>query len=438
MGIRYFEHRRLFQCVDFQTVLVTRRERVSDNFVVQRRRGTGNREQLCIPLRKLRQGRKQCPGVRMARVVEQLFYIRKLDDLSCVQNGNTVSDIRYDTKVVGNKHDSVVVLFLKILDQLQDLCLNRNVQRSCRLIADEDLRTAGKCNRDNDTLSHTAGILERIIIETLLCVRNTNLFHQLKRLCSRFHLADILMFHNNRSDLFSDRDDRVQGSHRVLEYGCNFLTTDLAPVIRVLDFCQVDDAGSVELLRCLIQIAYAEGSLVKNAVSLLLIVQIHTALHCSFECLVQLFDHADFFAQFVTSNGKIDLFGKNLISLSCLVRNFFCCQAGILFFVLCHLCIIRLIVGRIVHGSLFVCLDFFLFCFLQSLDLSIQSGNLGRCLFDFRFFFGSIECLLIVEKFGSLYYKFLDFSICFLTLFLAQRHFFFFFLLQRLHFQEYF
>ena len=88
----------------------------------------------------------------MARIVEQLFYVRKLDDLSCVQNGNTVCDIRYDTKVVGNKHDSVVVLILKILDQLQDLCLNRNVQRSCRLIADEDLRTAGKCNRNNDTL----------------------------------------------------------------------------------------------------------------------------------------------------------------------------------------------------------------------------------------------------------------------------------------------
>ena len=248
----------------------------------------------------------------------------------------------------------------------------------------------------------------------------------------------MLMLHDNRRNLFSDCDDRVQGSHRILEYGCNFLTADLTPVIRILDFCQIDDTGSMKLLRCLIQIAYAEGSLVKNAVSLLLIVQIHTALHCSFECLVQLFNHADFFAQFVTSNGKINLFGKNLVSLSRLVRNFFCCQTGVLFFVLCHFCLIRLIVGRIVHGSLFVCLDFFFFCFLQSLNLSIQSGNLRGCLFDFRFFFGSIECLLIVEKFGSLYYKFLDFSICFLTLFLAQRHFFFFFLLQRLHFQEYF
>ena len=374
----------------------------------------------------------------MARIVEQLFYVCKLDDLSCVQNGNTVCDIRYDTKVVGNKHDGVVVLFLKILDQLQDLCLNRNVQRSCRLIADQNLRTAGKCNRNNDTLSHTAGILERIIIETLLCVRNTNLFHQLKRLCPCFHFADMLMLHDNRRNLFSDCDDRVKGRHRILEYGCNFLAADLAPVIRVLDFCQVNDTGSMKLLRCLIQIAHTESSLVENAVSFLLIVQIHTTLHRSFECLVQLLDHANLFTQFVTSNGKINLFGKNLVSLSRLVRNFFCCQAGVLFFVLCHFCLIRLIVCRIVHGSLFVSLDFFLFCFLQSLNLSIQSGNLRGCLFDFRFFFGSIECLLIVEKFGSLYYKFLDFSICFLTLFLAQCHFFFFFLLQILHFQKYF
>ena len=152
VGIRYLEHRRLLQSINLQTVLVTRCKRISDNLIVQRRRRTGNGKQLCIPLRKLRQGRKQRPGVRMARVVEQLFYVRKLDDLSCVQNGNTVCDIRYDTKVVGNKHDGVVVLFLKILDQLQDLCLNRNVQRSCRLIADQNLRTAGKCNRNNDML----------------------------------------------------------------------------------------------------------------------------------------------------------------------------------------------------------------------------------------------------------------------------------------------
>ena len=133
------------------------------------------------------------------------------------------------------------------------------------------------------------------------------------------------------------------------------------------------------------------------------------------------------------------MFGSLIGSLNYVVVLIIVCAAALAaVFVLCHFCIICLIVGRIVHGSLFVSLDFFLFCFLQSLNFSIQSGNLGRCLFNPRFFFGSIECLLVVEKFGSLYYEFLNFSICFLALFLAQCHFFFFFLLQSLHFQKYF
>ena len=45
--------------------------------------------------------------------------------------------------------------------KLQNLSLDRNVQRSGRLVADKNLRLAGQCDCDNDTLSHTAGILER-------------------------------------------------------------------------------------------------------------------------------------------------------------------------------------------------------------------------------------------------------------------------------------
>ena len=76
------------------------------------------------------------------------------------------------------------------------------------------------------------------------------------------------MLHNNRSDLFSDRDDGVQGCHGILEYGSDLFTTDLAPVILILDLCQVDDTGTMETFTVFIQITHTEGHVSENLVPL--------------------------------------------------------------------------------------------------------------------------------------------------------------------------
>lgn len=54
--------------------------------------------------------------------------------------------------VVGDQHHGHVETMLEILQQTQDLCLNRDVEGSRRFVSDEELRLSRKRNGDNDAL----------------------------------------------------------------------------------------------------------------------------------------------------------------------------------------------------------------------------------------------------------------------------------------------
>ena len=69
---------------------------------------------------------------------------------------------------------------------------------------------AGECDRDNDTLTHTARILERILVKTVCRILDADALHHLDRLLFCFGLGNALMFFDNFGDLRTDRADRVQ------------------------------------------------------------------------------------------------------------------------------------------------------------------------------------------------------------------------------------
>ena len=85
-------------------------------------------------------------------------------------------------------------------------------------------------NRNDDSLSHTTGIHEWIFIKTVSCIVDTDFFHQLDGFRLGIFKVLTLMLLNDFCDLTTDRNDRIQRCHRVLEDRCNFLTTDLFPV----------------------------------------------------------------------------------------------------------------------------------------------------------------------------------------------------------------
>src|SRR5262245_30591472 len=72
--------------------------------------------------------------VRVCRAIEQLAHRALLDDAPSVHYGGAVAHLRYHTEVVCNEDDRDPGLVLELLQQPQILGLDRDVERSGRLV----------------------------------------------------------------------------------------------------------------------------------------------------------------------------------------------------------------------------------------------------------------------------------------------------------------
>ena len=70
----------------------------------------------------------------MSRVVKDLLDRTDLDDLSGVKNRNAVCNVGNDAEIVRDEGDREAKLLLQILEQLEDLRLDRYVERGCRFV----------------------------------------------------------------------------------------------------------------------------------------------------------------------------------------------------------------------------------------------------------------------------------------------------------------
>ena len=79
----------------------------------------------------------------------------------------------------------------QILHQLEDLRLDGHVERGGRLVGDDQLRIAGKPDRDHHALAHAAGELMRILIEPALGVGDADQLQQLDGAGARLLLVHL-------------------------------------------------------------------------------------------------------------------------------------------------------------------------------------------------------------------------------------------------------
>ena len=187
----------------------------------------------------------------MTRVIEYLINLSQFNDLSRIKHGNSVSNVCNDAKVVRDEYDCILEFLLKVFQELQYLRLDCNVQSRCRLVADKNLRLTGKRYRDNYSLSHSSGILEGVIVETVFRIRYADFFHENERAGSRLNLRALLVLHDDGGYL-------LEGCHRILEDRCDLLSADLPPVLRILNLCKVDNAGTMELFIRFVKISDSE------------------------------------------------------------------------------------------------------------------------------------------------------------------------------------
>ena len=190
----------------------------------------------------------------MMRFVENLIDGSLFYDLSGVHNDNPVAHRSDNAEVVGNHNNGGSFFLRQLFQKLQNLCLYGHIQCGCRLICDNQLRITRQSRRNDDSLPHTAGKFERILIEPFFRTWNSDLPHQLNGFRFRFFFGAILMLSNSLCHLNSDFQDRIQKCHRILEnHADNFSGTGLADNTKYLALFQmvgnIADCADGSLLR---------------------------------------------------------------------------------------------------------------------------------------------------------------------------------------------
>ena len=85
-----------------------------------------------------RHGSKQRSGIRVQRIVVQRLPIGNFHEPAEVHHGHAVGDVAHHGQVVGDEKVGQPVLGLEVLEQVDDLRLDRDIERGDRLVADDE------------------------------------------------------------------------------------------------------------------------------------------------------------------------------------------------------------------------------------------------------------------------------------------------------------
>jgi hypothetical protein len=153
----------------------------------------------------------------MARVGKDLFRRFFLDLLAAVHHQHAVGHLRHHAHVVGDEDHAHVHLVLQQADQLQDLRLDRHVQRRGRLVGDQERRLPRQRHRDHHSLAHAARELVRITVEHVTRLGDAHQLEHAQRFGPRLRRALALVLADRLGDLVARGEHRVQRGHRLLE-----------------------------------------------------------------------------------------------------------------------------------------------------------------------------------------------------------------------------
>lgn len=120
---------------------------------------------------------QQTLGIGVERILEQILGLGIFHTLAQIHDHDLVADVLDHAQIVGDKDIGQLFLILQIHQQIQDLCLNGNVQCRDRLVADDELRVHGQCAANADALAAAA---VQLVAETLcITLIQTNGLHDL-------------------------------------------------------------------------------------------------------------------------------------------------------------------------------------------------------------------------------------------------------------------
>ena len=158
---------------------------------------------------------------------------RRLFDLSSgVHDHDTVRQFRDDAEIMGYQDDRHSGLGLKFSNEVQDLRLDRDVQRGGGLVRDQHRRLAGQGGGDHDALAKPAGELVRVPARPASGIRDPHLFQEFHRPAPGGARAKAEMAATDFRDLLPDLHDGVECRHRFLEDHADSATANIPKPLR--------------------------------------------------------------------------------------------------------------------------------------------------------------------------------------------------------------
>ena len=164
-----------------------------------------------------RHRRDQGLGVFMPGRAKDLGNIAGFHHLAAIHHHDPVGDIGNHADIVRHDDHAEVAVAAEFLDQVEDLRLDRHIQRRRRFVGDDQVRVASQRQRDHHPLPHAAGKLVRIGQKPRFRLGDADLFEQLERAGLGLGAAQGGGLLDGFDQLCPHRHQRVQRGLRILE-----------------------------------------------------------------------------------------------------------------------------------------------------------------------------------------------------------------------------
>ena len=114
-----------------------------------------------------RDGIKQHARIGMTGVAKERSRGSRLDDAAEIHDGDMIADVPHDPQVVRDEEIGKTAFRLNVLQQVDDLRLDRDVERGDRLVGDDQRRVESEGTGDGKALALPAGELRRAIAKLI-------------------------------------------------------------------------------------------------------------------------------------------------------------------------------------------------------------------------------------------------------------------------------
>ena len=171
----------------------------------------------CRPAPPLRSRGEQADRVRVPRMGEECSRRCLLDDPAGIHHGDVVAGLGHHAEIVRDEQDRRAEPLPQIGEQVEDLSLDRDIERGGRLVGDDEIGLAGQRHGDHHPLSHAARELVGILVEPSPGIGHPHQFEHLERPAPCLGPRHIAMQEHRLGDLVADREDGIEARHRLLE-----------------------------------------------------------------------------------------------------------------------------------------------------------------------------------------------------------------------------